>query len=138
MPRFYAHVQNGSVIEVITVNDGDLPLEKRYHAAVLESFIELHGTDQFIVKPGWNYDGSGFYKIPEPAPLPAQRNLRLSVVRDRMEEAGKWDDLVDSLKSDMNKLVKLLMSDTGINPEDQSMRDLIASTGADPDEILKE
>lgn len=139
MPNIFARIENGAVNEIITIEDNTPPLSSRYHASLLDHFVELHGPLQYTVKVGWNYDGSGFSNPPPPpAVAPPKRYIKVSIIRERMEELGKWDNLVNILSNDMPKLVKVLTLDLGIDPEDQEARGLIFAAGADPDEILKE
>lgn len=139
MPNVYARIENGIVMEVIAVQDGEPPLSVRYHPALLDQFVELHGPEQYRIRPKWNYDGSGFS---EPAPPPvaprSKRYVKVSTVRERMEVIGRWDDLVAILQTDMSKLVKVLTLEIGIDVEDQEARTIIAMAGANPDEILRE
>ena len=138
MEQTFARIDNGTVTEIIKILDGEPPLSARYHAALLENFIELHGPEQYTIKPGWNYDGSGFSDRPEPPVLVFKRYVPVFRVRERMEAAGKWDALVAILQTDMAKLMKVLTLEIGIDPEDQEARQLIALAGANPDEILGE
>lgn len=138
MPNYFARIENGIVSEIVTVDDNTPSLASRYHAALLDHFVELHGADQYTVKAGWNYDGSGFYNVSTPAFIPQKQLVKVSAFRERMEEAGKWENLVDILKNDISKLLKILTTDSGINPDDAEIRSLISQAGADPNEILKE
>lgn len=138
MSKMFAHIQNGAVLEIVTVDDNTPSLDTRYHAALLEHFVELHGADQYTVKAGWNYDGSGFSSAPTPTLVPQKQNIKISVFRARMEEAGKWASLLNILKDDVVKLMSLMTLDSGIDPSDQEIRSLITQAGADPDEILRD
>ena len=138
MSKMFAHIQNGAVLEIVTVDDNTPSLDTRYHAALLEHFVELHGVDQYTVKAGWNYDGSGFSSAPSPTLVAQKQNIKISVFRERMEAADKWTNLINILKDDLGKLMNLMTLDSGISPDDQEIRSLILQTGADPDEILRD
>lgn len=134
--KIYARVESGTVTEIVKIDETEPELEQRYHAAVLDHFIELQGTPAFTVKIGWKYDGQNFYQTPTPEIRQAKRYVKVSVFRERMEETEHWDALVAILQSDMSTLLRILTLDVGIDPDDQQIRDLIAAAGANPDVIL--
>jgi hypothetical protein len=136
MPRKYARIDNGMVSEIVNLEDGEPSLASRYHAALLDHFVELHGPEQYTIRLGWNYDGSGFSEPAPPQSNPAKRYVKVSLVRERMEAAGKWENLVAILQTDMAKLIKVLTLEIGVDVEDQEVRQIILMAGADPDIIL--
>jgi hypothetical protein len=68
--------------------------------------------------------------------VPPPRYVPVPIVRERMEAAGKWDDLVAILVGQPAVMLKVLTLSEGIAPDDPQARALIAAAGADPDAIL--
>lgn len=133
--KTYARIDSGIVVEIIEIEDDTPTLSERYHAAVVESTRELKGNEVFTVKPGWNFDGSGFSKPPPPEAL-GPRYVAVATVRERMEAIGKWGALVDVLKLDYPTMIKVLTLREGIASDDPQARTMIEAAGANPDEIL--
>lgn len=136
MAKTYALIDQGLVSDIVTIQPGDPPLSERYHAAIVESAVELQGALAFTVKPGWLHDGSGFsQRVPEAAPI-GPRYVPVATIRERLEAQGKWEALVAILQADMPTMMKVLTLRDGVAVDDQQARGLIAAAGADPDEIL--
>ncbi len=135
----YAHIQDGTVVQIIEIEDGSAPIQDRYHYSIIENSILLSGSDLFSVKPGWKHDGASFFQEQvASAPPPGPRYVSVPTIRERMEAAGKWDVLVGILQSDPPTMMKVLTLRDGIDSSDQQARMLIAAAGADPDIILAE
>lgn len=132
----YAHIVDGTVAELITINPGEPELAARYHAAFLENVRELKGNEVFAVKTGWKFDGGSFYQAPPPAVQPGPLYITVATVRERMEAVGKWADLVEVLKTDWPTMIKVLTLRDGIDATDPQARAMIEAAGANPDEIL--
>lgn len=136
MSKTYALISDGLVSDVVTIQPGEAPLSERYHAAIVESAVELQGALVFTVKPGWLHDGSGFsQRVVDAAPA-GPLYIPVHTIRERLEEQGKWEALVSILQSDMPTMLKVLTLRDGVASDDQQARGLIAAVGADPDEIL--
>lgn len=132
----YARIKKGVVVEVIQIDETEAKLSDRYHAAIVDEFIPLFGAVALMVKPGHLYDGAGFTQPAIPVPEIMERYVTVATIRERMEEAGKWADLVDILKTDMALMMKVLTLRDGIAATDPQARAMIAAAGADPDVIL--
>lgn len=87
--------------------------------------------------PEWGYDGTTFTApAAPPTPPPVIRYVPVSLARERLEAAGKWDALVGALATDMPRLIKLLTLAEGLDPADAEVRGVLTAVGADPDAIL--
>lgn len=136
--RYYAHVVQGLVAEIIKVDDDEPPLNARYPVDFVRDCVEMDGSQKYSVRSGWRYDGSAFHSpAPFIAPPPATQYVSVATVRERMEEAGTWDALSEILQSKPALMIKVLTLRDGIAENDQQARDLIRAAGSDPDEILK-
>lgn len=132
----YARVSNGRVMEIIRIAEGEPPLSERYHASIVSEFIPLHGVDASLVRPGYLYDGAGFSQPAAPASQYMPRYVPVATIRERMEAQGRWSDMAAILQGDMALMLKVLTLREGIAADDPQAREMIAATGADPDEIL--
>ena len=134
----YAHVKDGIVSQVIEIEDGSPSLKSRFHAAIVENCILLSGNDVFSVNPGFMYDGSKFYKRPEPIPQPNSnvRYVPVWLARQRLEAAGLWDDVSAIIFSQPSIALKVLTLESGIDVQDPLVLEILRMVGADPEVIL--
>lgn len=132
----YAYVQDGMVAQIIEIQDGSPPIQDRYHYSVVENSILLSGSDLFAVKPGWKYDGASFFQV-TPSSAPAgPRYIPVWLARQRLEEAGLWDDVSAIIFSNPAMALKVLTLESGLDVNDPQVLQVLAAVGADAEVIL--
>ena len=132
----YARVDGGVVQEVVDTPPGTPMLRDRYHPDVLASFVPVPIAMARRVVPGWVWDGASFNPPPAHDSPPAIRYIPVSLVRQRMEEAGRLEALGAVLLANPGVMVKVFSLEQGVDPTDPDARSLIMAAGGDPDIIL--
>lgn len=132
----YAHVQDGTVIQIIEIQDGTPPIQERYHHSVVENSILLSGNDLFSVRPGWKFDGNSFFKIQPSVQPSVTRYIPVWLARQRLEEAGLWDDVSAIIFSNPAMALKVLTLESGIDVADPQVLQVLEAVGADTAVIL--
>lgn len=133
----YAYIQDGIVIQIIEIPDGSPTIQDRYHHSIVDNSILLTGNDLFSVKPGWKHDGSSFFQTPPPPPAPAAtRYIPVWLARQRLEEAGLWDEVSAIIFSNPAMALKVLTLESGIDVADPQVLQVLEAVGADPAVIL--
>lgn len=132
----YAHVQDGTVIQIIEIADGTPSIQNRYHYSVVENSVLLSGSDLFSVKPGWKYDGVSFFQVAQQLAPAGPRYIPVWLARQRLETAGLWDEVSAIIFSNPSMALKVLTLESGIDVNDPQVLRILTAVGADPAVIL--
>ncbi len=136
MMQKYARIDNGMVAEIIEIADGTPAIQDRYHYSVVEKTVPLNGSDLFAVKVGWKYDGVSFSQTSNPVTPATTRYIPVWLARQRLEEAGLWDDVSVIIFSNPAMALKVLTLESGLDVNDPQVLQVLAAVGADPAVIL--
>ena len=108
-----AAIASGQPFMVVSARNAD---GNRQHVVVYMNAAEIAERDA---------------KAAEPTPT---RYVSVATLRERLEAAGKWDDVTGALT--VGQMAKLLSLREGVATDDAQATALLQSVGADPNTIL--